>query len=245
MRGYSTFLKSAILALPLILNDKVAPAADLPGRPSGPTVTAVVYNWTGFYIGGNSGFGASQDCWGFLSTTGIIPDGCHTASGAVVGGQLGFRQQAGEFVFGVELQGDWTTLRGSYISAINPSSIDRSNVDGLLIIAGQLGYAWNAALVYLKGGVAVTESRFDVLTAPRGVGVAGATATRWGPTVGAGLEYGFAPNWSAGVEYNHIFVSNSNNFFSTPSGLAAGVYRIGNDIDLFTVRVNYRIGGWL
>jgi outer membrane immunogenic protein len=241
VRHSSKLLLSAIVALSTITGAVATLAADLPERAYTQTpVMSVVYNWTGFYIGGNGGYGANRDCWSFL-----ISDGCHASSGGLVGGQLGFRQQAGAFVFGAELQGDWASLRSSHVSLVNPSFTDRSTVDGLLLFTGQIGYAWNAALVYLKGGVAVTDSRFDILTNPGGVGVAAATATRWGATVGVGFEYGFAPNWSVGLEYDHLFMGSSNNSFSTPAGLAFATNRIRQDVDMFTVRVNYRIGGWL
>ena len=44
--------------------------------------------------------------------------------------------------------------------------------------------------------------------------------------VGAGLEYGFAPNWSAGIEYDHLFMQNRTNTFTTPAGTAVSTDRI-------------------
>ncbi len=73
---------------------------------------------------------------------------------------------------------------------------------------------------------------------------------RWGGTVGVGIESGFAPNWSAAIEYDHLFLQDRTiNFFN--SGLVPGVVagapfsndRIRQDVDLVTVRVNYRWGG--
>jgi outer membrane immunogenic protein len=241
VRHSQKLLVSAIVALSTITGAVATLAADLPERPYTQTpVMAVVYNWTGVYLGGNGGYGTNHNCWSLL-----VVDGCHNSSGGLAGGQLGFRQQAGAFVFGAELQGDWASLRGSHVSLVNPSFTDRSKVDGLLLITGQVGYAWNAALVYLKGGLAVIDSRFDVLTNPGGVSVAATTDTRWGSVVGVGFEYGFAPNWSAGVEYDHLFVGSSTNSFTTPAGLAFATARISQNVDMFTVRVNYRIGGWL
>jgi outer membrane immunogenic protein len=60
--------------------------------------------------------------------------------------------------------------------------------------------------------------------------------------VGVGFEYGFAPNWSAGIEYDHLFMGNANNSFSVPAGAAAVVNQISQDIDMVTVRVNYKFG---
>ena len=60
----------------------------------------------------------------------------------------------------------------------------------------------------------------------------------------AGLEYAFAPNWSAAIEYDHLFMQDRTISFTTPgTGLAVASDRIRQDVDLVTVRVNYRFGG--
>jgi outer membrane immunogenic protein len=181
-------------------------------------------------------------CWGIVPVgAGVIPDGCADRSGGLVGGQLGYRWQSNQFVFGLEAQGDWADISGSRVSILFST---RVRIDGLGLFTGQIGYAWNAALLYVKGGAAVTSNRFDVLTTLGGVNVASASSTRWGGTVGVGFEYGFAPNWSAGLEYDHLFMGDSNNSFSVANPLLAGALnRISQDVDMVTVRVNYRFGG--
>jgi outer membrane immunogenic protein len=67
--------------------------------------------------------------------------------------------------------------------------------------------------------------------------------TRWGGTVGVGLEYGFAPNWSVGVEYDHLFTRDKTFNFTTPAGVLFQSDRIRQDVDLVTARVNFRFGG--
>ena len=67
--------------------------------------------------------------------------------------------------------------------------------------------------------------------------------TRWGGAVGVGLEYAFAPNWSAAVEYDHLFMQDRTLNFTTPVGTLAGSDRVRQDVDLVTVRVNYKFGG--
>jgi outer membrane immunogenic protein len=57
------------------------------------------------------------------------------------------------------------------------------------------------------------------------------------------FEYGFAPIWSAGIEYDHLFMGTANNSFSVPVGAAALVNQISQTVDTVTVRVNYRFGG--
>ena len=76
------------------------------------------------------------------------------------------------------------------------------------------------------------------------------TTTRWGGVVGVGLEYGFSPNWSFGVEYNHLLHGQPRPTVvhqrrRMPARLASlfGTNRIRQDVDLVTARINYRWGG--
>jgi outer membrane immunogenic protein len=224
------------------------PAADLAARPyrAAPLpMVAAVYDWSGFYIGANGGWGSSHKCWGAVTAGGtfLSPQGCHDATGGVAGGQIGYRWQAGTWVFGLEGQGDWADLRGSNVSLAFPRFTNTSKIDAFGLFTGQIGMAWNNVLLYVKGGGAVTGDRFAVNTALGNVLVATAQdQTRWGGTVGAGLEFGFAPGWSAGVEYDHLFMQDKTTTFTPVVGPLFSD-RIRQDVDLVTVRVNYRWGG--
>ena len=224
-----------------------AMAADLPARPykAAPVYVAPIYDWTGFYIGANGGWGNSRTCWDVVPLAGVaIADGCASRSGGVFGGQLGYRWQSAQFVFGLEAQGDWADLSGSRVSVVNPLFSTGARVDAIGLFTGQIGYAWNAALLYLKGGAATVRNRYDVTEIATGVLAATASSNRWGGAIGVGFEYGFAPNWSAGIEYDRLFMGDANNSFSVANPLLAGALnRIGQDVDLVTVRVNYRFGG--
>jgi outer membrane immunogenic protein len=225
-----------------------ASAADLAARPytKAPPPVAPIYDWTGFYIGANGGWGQSHNCVDFVTVGGaIVADGCRDRSGGLVGGQIGYRWQANQWVFGLEAQGDWADLSNTRISIINPAFSTRVKTDGIGLFTGQIGYAWNASLFYVKGGGAVTSNRFSILSTLTGVEFASASSTRWGGTVGVGWEYGFTPNWSAGIEYDHLFMGHANNSFSVVNPIVVGALnRINQDIDMVTVRVNYRFGGY-
>ena len=49
-----------------------------------------------------------------------VADGCRERSGGLVGGQIGYRWQASQWVFGLEAQGDWADLSSQRISLIDP-----------------------------------------------------------------------------------------------------------------------------
>src|SRR6202011_2401585 len=101
-----------------------AMAADLAARPytKAPPMIASIYDWSGFYVGANGGWGRSHNCWDFVTPAGafVAAEGCHDATGGVAGGQIGYRWQAGTWVFGLEGQGDWADLRGSNVSLAFP-----------------------------------------------------------------------------------------------------------------------------
>ena len=226
-----------------------ASAADLAARPytKAPVAIASVYNWTGFYIGANAGGGSSHNCWDLTNVGGIavspaVAEGCHDATGAVVGGQVGYRWQSANWVFGLEAQGDWANLKGSNTStpaALAPL-VNQTKIDAIGLFTGQVGYAWNNVLVYVKGGAAVTHNKYNGILA--GITLDTANETRWGGTVGTGIEFGFAPNWSVGVEYNHLFMGKHTDTF-TFLGVNTRSDSIKQDVDMATVRLNYRFGG--
>ena len=49
-----------------------ASAADMAvkARPA-PAPLPMLYDWTGFYIGGNGGWGQSRNCWDFIDPFGV------------------------------------------------------------------------------------------------------------------------------------------------------------------------------
>jgi outer membrane immunogenic protein len=226
-----------------------AMAADMAARPykAPPPVVAPIYDWSGFYIGANGGWAQNHNCVDFLDAAGfVVASGCRDRSGGVVGGQIGYRWQSSQWVFGLEAQGDWADLSNQRVSLIDPTLSTRTKTSAIGLFTGQIGYAWNASLFYVKGGAAVTDNRFSVLENTFGNELVAQSATRWGGTVGVGWEYGFAPNWSAGIEYDHLFMGHRNNSFTSTNVLLTRFVndRITQDVDMVTVRVNYRFGGY-
>ena len=227
-------------------------AADLPARPyaTAPAMIAAVYDWSGFYIGINGGWGSSRKCWDNVAVNSILiaNEGCHDATGGVVGGQIGYRWQAGAWVFGVEGQGDWADLKGRNRSLSFPAADNDTRISGFGLLTGQVGYAANNVLFYVKGGAGVVADKYRTFaTGTNALASSINSDERWGGTAGVGLEYGFGPNWSAAVEYDHIWLGSRNYAFTHTGVLAplntAFYERIRQDVDLVTVRVNYRWGG--
>jgi outer membrane immunogenic protein len=197
-------MKRAILAAAMTaLLAGSAYAADLPARhmPVKAPVAVPYYNWTGFYIGVNAGgaFGRIND-----NTFGGSSD---TVSGFAGGAQIGYNWQVNNVVFGIEtdFQGSSQKLSDS---GVDPtvgglgawSTSGRLNYFGT--IRGRLGLAQDRWLVYVTGGYAYQNLKFDFNSA--NFGNANSSNTRGGWTIGAGLEYAFAGPWTVGLEYLYI-----------------------------------------
>jgi outer membrane immunogenic protein len=166
-------------------------------------VPAPIYNWTGFYIGGHIGGAFSSD----NNFSGLATG--NNSNGRFLGGlQVGADYQfAPSWVLGV--QGQYSWLSGS-VGAVFPLGYAYTNNQrGLGSITGRFGYTWGPGMAYVKGGYAYSDNneKVTLLGAPVAFAITG--DHRNGYTVGAGLEYMFAPNWSANVEYQYYNFGNA------------------------------------
>jgi outer membrane immunogenic protein len=246
MRRFAT-IGAGLLSIALLSG--AASAADLPTKIStgAPPIVAPAYNWAGFYIGLNGGGASSGECLTIYSVKGapVTPnsEGCHTATGGLFGGQIGYRWQATNWVFGVEAQGDWADQKGS-----NPSQTaiigytNQTKINAVGLFTGQVGYAWNNVLWYVKGGAAVTDNKYSSFFTATNLVFNQASETRWGGSVGTGIEYGFAPNWSVGLEYDHLFMGDNSVTFPMSAIAVTRSDNIRENVDMGMVRLNYRFG---
>jgi outer membrane immunogenic protein len=211
-----------------------AGASDLlPSRKSSqPLPPPSAYNWTGFYAGLNAGYGwgsgsAKLQTSGTATTlfTDVISSGSIPASmsfnrsGFTGGGQIGYNYQISSIVLGVEADFDGAHVRGSSsvptdVAALGPAVISAgSTLNWLATARARLGFTpvdrW---LVYATGGLAygadqhrylASQPLFDNSFASSRMAVSA------GWTLGAGLEWAFADNWSVKVEYLHCNLGSS------------------------------------
>ncbi len=172
-----------------------ASAADIPRRvepiAKAPAyVMPVAYNWTGLYLGINGG-----GAWGRSSFDGVPGTGTFTVSGGLIGGTLGYNWQVGQAVFGLETDLDWSGISGSAPCGLTTCQTRNT---WLGTTRGRIGYAMDRFLPYLTGGVAYGDIRASV------PGFAGANTTKTGWTLGGGLEFAVANNWTAKAEYLYV-----------------------------------------
>lgn len=215
----------------------VASAADLGPRMTtkAPVVAPVPYfSWTGIYIGGHVGWGWGSKDWTTIPAPGVAS---HDTDGFIGGGQIGFNYQTGQLVLGLEADASWSDMKGTGLCA-NPAFTCGTDVNWLSTVTGRLGWAaWDRGLLYVKGGVAFADNDFHVRSSLLGVPGASASETKVGWTVGAGLEYAFAPSWSAKVEYNYVDLGTDRVTFTDGT-----LIDMDQTAHLLKFGINYRFG---
>ena len=197
-------------------------------------------------------------------------DGGGRQSGVIGGGQIGYNWQVNQFVLGFEADAQGTGLNGSSGSAtrtfgpplilatVNQTvTVDFGHIDWMASFRGRAGFAVDRALFYVTGGAAVagiggsttTVVNSATIAIPAGTFTAtnGGDSTRWGWTVGGGIEWAFSPNWSVAGEYRYTDFGSRARTFDIPDGFG-GVFATGTSSNRLTVeqatfRLNYRFGG--
>jgi len=227
-----------------------APAADLsrPPPPPPPVYAPLVFNWTGFYLGGNLGA-----AWGQGNVTDTLTGLSFSGTSNAVfvgGGQVGFNYQISDIVFGVEGDFDWAANNnnnGTGVVIPGPLGLGHTftasvNNRSITTLTGRLGVAWDRVLVYGKGGAAwVGNNGFTVTDVTTGTSLTGtSTNSTTGWTAGVGVEWAFANNWTTRIEYD--FVGLGNRTFAVPATspiLAGDTFTANRNIQMVTVGLNY------
>jgi len=213
----------------------VAPAlaADLGARPypyakAPPAYAAPIYNWTGFYLGGHLGGAFTSD-----NNFSGLATGNNRFLGGVQGGADW--QFAPTWVIGAEAQYSW--ISGN-VGAVFPGGFAYTNKQrGLGSVTGRVGYTWGPGLLYVKGGYAFSDNNESVTLGGAPVAFATTGDHSNGYTVGAGVEYLFAPNWSAKAEYQYY------NFGKATFAAPAALVPFGSfttDDHVIKAGINYR-----
>src|SRR5262245_12324642 len=185
------------IAAVAVLASGSAQAADVLMPTKAPPFVAA-YNWTGLYVGGHVGAGFSYRNW-------TLSDGALAEAGdaAMLGGQIGFNYQVGKWVIGVEGNAAWGRLRdeGACPDGINTCWTRQS---WLATATGRIGYAFDPALFYLKGGAAFTHADyFKTAAIPSPLDEKGG-GSRTGWSAGVGMDYALWNNWTVRLEYDYL-----------------------------------------
>jgi outer membrane immunogenic protein len=214
-----------ILTLLLLLTGSTAALSANPSVATDP--------WTGFYVGAHGGFG-----WGNTQFYDIYPqpdyeqDADARTSGGLFGLQAGYNWRHDWLLLGIGGEFSWSKIDGSFNCFTFGDQACTSSIEWLASITGRIGFTTGNFLFYVKGGPAwMHESVTDIATCsgsqPRFKGSVNAQCgnmfygndTRFGWTVGPGIEWAFAPNWSLFFEYDYYdFGSRSVDFSDGGNG---------------------------
>ncbi|WP_315834670.1 porin family protein [Bradyrhizobium prioriisuperbiae] len=248
-----------------------ASAADLAARPytkAPPVIAEPIYNWTGFYIGGNVGYG-----WGNADTqvtplptaaqfinlapTTLSPD----PKGVIGGGQIGFNWQVNRFVWGLEADIQGADIKGTALLSpiiqnngtpfgAGSSLQSTEKLTWFGTVRGRLGFSpIDRLLLYATGGLAYGHVDYSAITDFRPTGTASYPAafgkTKVGWTAGAGAEWAFTQNWSAKLEYLYLDLG-SQSAIANPT-IALPPFQVGYDWKtqehIVRAGINYKFGG--
>jgi outer membrane immunogenic protein len=240
-------------------------AADMPIKTSAP-----VFSWAGFYLGANAGWGSLQDyespiCInpsGAVNGLGciggsLVPRGQIGGNGFLYGGQTGYNWQAGDWVFGLESDFQGSAIKGSVnipgpfgavgfgVATFPGTFVADEKLSWLGTVRGRVGVAYERTLFYGTGGLAYGSVNVDanyIFPAVQFPSSTSAMKTGW--TLGGGVEYAFAGNWSGKIEglfYDLGQISTVGR--SIPNNGFQG----GKDFDvqgaILRVGLNWRFGG--
>lgn len=205
--------------------------------------------------------------------------GINQGAAVLGGGQIGCDYQfATNWVIGLAGDFSWTNLNGSTTDPFAFSGGDpffggkagtpatlRDQTDWLASVTGRIGYAWDRWMLYGKGGVAWEHSRDSIgplfawatsvgaacaAVTPTAPCIASGTDTDTGWTVGIGLAWAFADNWTAGIEYDHYGFSNHSVTLAAPAVVGCGCtggsapITVNQSIDAVKLTLDYRFS-WL
>ena len=210
-----------------------AAAADLGPRyyNKAPAYAAPIYNWTGFYLGAHLGgvFGGDYNFNGLA----VSNNDARFMGGVQAGVDWQF---AGNWVIGAE--GQYSLLSRNDAAAVFPGGLVYNNDQrGLASVTARLGYSFGPALGYVKGGYAYADNRERVTFVGAPIPFMLDANHNHGWTVGGGVEYMFAPNWSAKAEYQYYNFGDAR--FVAPAALVPfGTF--SNDEHALKAGVNYR-----
>lgn len=221
MRSFAVAMIVSVAAASPVL------AADLPSAGPPPAKAPVAFapppppfTWTGIYVGGNIGWGWTSVTLtdvgpdfpgpGVPAATQVFPLGTQNSisqNGFLGGAQLGFNYQISQFVVGLEGDFDYTAIKNNQSAGVfggaNYTDPWTATFDA------RFGVALNRALLYGKAGGAWMQEKYNVTSGIDSSAMTG-TFSRWGWTVGAGLEYAILDNLTAKVEYDFMDFGSQN-----------------------------------
>lgn len=237
-----------------------ASAADLPMKaPPAPIPVVAAYNWTGWYVGGNVGYGwgrPSDPDISFVDPGALVGFDTYFGSGGNVmpnlhpkgiigGGQVGYNYALSRsWVAGLVADFQGSGMKDSATNTVTPLGLpttlqsNSEQIDWFGTVRGKLGYAQNNWLLYATGGLAygrvATSGSFTIPGALNFTGSDSTTKVGW--AAGGGVDYGLTANWIIGVEYLYVDLGRVSYMESQPAVAPGASLTISNRASAQIVR---------
>jgi opacity protein-like surface antigen/outer membrane protease len=230
-------------------------------------------NWNGAYMGVHIGNGIGRAHFSDPFAPSLFGDSVRSPI-FLGGGQVGYNWKSCRtpFLFGIEGAATGFVSDGSFtgmaFSGFYLSQNCRVQPKMIATITGRVGTLLGPKcenLVYVKGGPAWIHNQ--VCLATNGVvpmpgwTTMSTTYSKWGVTVGGGIEHVFTPAWTVGLEYDYLQFSDAS--IQVPTSVLLDIYapepsvkvlegarsNAAQHIHLFKLSLNYKFGadphnGW-
>jgi len=226
-------------------------------RPPAPVPTLVyksppahyAYDWTGFYLGSDGGYGWATPKGNLTNAAGVpLTPYSYGVNGPLAGAFIGGNYQFNQFVVGVEGDCQWSNLIGNS-QTLAPIGAAGALLGGPFTISttvkdygsirGRLGVAFDRFLVFGTGGWALADPSVSyALLGSAPFVTNGGNSHGW--TTGGGVDYAFTNNVFGRIEYRYTNLETSS-FVKVPTNSADG----GNRVPISDIRVGiaYKFGG--
>lgn len=221
----------------------LAAAADLDGPLYGGSLKddsapTAAHSWTGLYVGGNFGYLSADLGWHNINQDRLVD---LDPNGWFGGIQVGYNQQLGSVVLGIEADYQWADANdGSFREAgAQPITVGPTvSIDSFATVRGRVGLAIDRAMPYLTAGYAWA----DIDTSfRRGLDVRSDSTTHSGWVYGGGLELALRPDLSVKAEFLHFDLDKEHYLYDMPAqGQVPAT--VDPEFQIYRVGVNYRFG---
>jgi outer membrane immunogenic protein len=236
-------------AVALVAIAAPAAAADLAVKAPVYKAPPAAFSWAGFYVGGSIGGIWANDNIADLDGLNAVQSYSLKDAGFIGSGVIGYNLQYLQFVYGVEADLGGLGL-GKTINEPNsgnpPVTSNHLGSGFYSDVTARLGYTFDRALVYAKGGWAYYDGAANVnnTLGNFGGGIVATPRFDSGWVAGGGIEYAFAPGWSAKVEYLHFDFGSQTAVLFANGNAPRATYRFSNDLsaDAVTIGLSYHFG---
>jgi outer membrane immunogenic protein len=196
-----------------------------------PLDSQSLFNWTGFYIGGQGGWADKQNGFRYINF-----DVAGRINGGFGGVGGGYNWQVGNSVIGVEADYSWANLKASVTGAgCGTGTVCGSRIDQFATFRARLGTLLTSTILLygtVGGAWADTESRIDDTL----IGSFHRSNDRFGWTVGGGVEAALASHWTA--KFEALYIDVGQHRYPPKPGLLS--FTQADNFMIYRAGVNYR-----